>query len=102
RSFPVLFTRADGVHLYDKEGNQYLDGLAGAGSLNYGHNHPVLTAALVDYIRDGGITHSLDLHTAAKAEFLTQLEALVLRPRKLDYVVQFPGPTGANAVEAAM
>lgn len=101
RVFPALFARAEGAFLFDTDGNAYLDGLAGAGSLNYGHNHPALADALVDYIRTSGITHSLDLHTAAKAEFLSRLESQILRPRGLDYVVQFPGPTGANAVEAA-
>lgn len=102
RSFPVLFDRAEGSYLYDTAGNRYLDFLAGAGSLNYGHNNPVLKRALLDYIERDGITHSLDLHTAAKAGFLSAFSELVLQPRELDYVVQFTGPTGTNAVEAAL
>ncbi len=102
RHFPLLFARAEGSYLYDVQGKAYLDFLSGAGSLNYGHNHPVLRDALVRYIRDCGVTHSLDLHTTAKAEFLETLETLILRPRDLPYVVQFTGPTGANAVEAAL
>ncbi len=102
RAFPVLFDRAEGSYLYDAAGNRYLDFLAGAGSLNYGHNNPVLKRALLDYIERDGITHSLDLHTAAKAGFLTALTELILLPRELDYVVQFTGPTGTNAVEAAL
>mgnify|MGYP000315385983 CR=1 FL=1 len=50
RSFPVTFNKAQGEYLYDVDGNQYLDFLAGAGTLNYGHNHPVLKEALVEYI----------------------------------------------------
>lgn len=102
RSFPVLFDRAEGSYLYDNAGNRYLDFLAGAGSLNYGHNNPLLKRALLDYIERDGITHSLDLHTAAKANFLTALTELILQPRELDCVVQFTGPTGTNAVEAAL
>ncbi|PZN31480.1 MAG: diaminobutyrate--2-oxoglutarate transaminase, partial [Proteobacteria bacterium] len=102
RSFPAVFTRAQGVRIHDDQGNVYFDFLAGAGSLNYGHNHPQLRRALIDYIEQQGIAHSLDLHTAAKAEFLEKFSAHILRPRGLSYVAQFTGPTGANAVEAAL
>ncbi|XOV85099.1 MAG: diaminobutyrate--2-oxoglutarate transaminase [bacterium] len=102
RSFPVLFERAKGVYLYDEQGRRYLDFLAGAGTLNYGHNHPTLKEALLRYIEQDGITHGLDLHTCAKEAFLEKLQNYILKPRNLDYVVQFTGPTGTNAVEAAL
>jgi diaminobutyrate-2-oxoglutarate transaminase len=102
RSFPVVLDRARGVELWDADGRRYLDFLAGAGSLNYGHNNPVLKTALVDYIMRDGITHSLDLHTEAKEQFLETFRDVILAPRDLDYVMQFTGPTGANAVEAAL
>ncbi len=102
RAFSKVFHRAQGEWLYDKSGAQYLDFLAGAGALNYGHNHPLLKCALIDYIAADGISHGLDLHTQAKAEFLTALRDRILKPRDLDYVVQFTGPTGTNAVEAAL
>lgn len=102
RSFPVVFQRAKGSYLYDESGNAYLDFLAGAGSLNYGHNNPLLKKALMDYIEQDGIAHGLDMHTQAKATFLQRLQDLILTPRALEYRVQFTGPTGANAVEAAL
>ena len=102
RSFPATFTLAKGSILKDINGRCYLDFLAGAGSLNYGHNNPNLKKALMDYIARDGITHSLDLHTLAKEEFLTALQEHILAPGGLDYRVQFPGPTGTNAVEAAL
>ena len=102
RSFPVTFNKAQGEYLYDVDGNQYLDFLAGAGTLNYGHNHPVLKQALVDYIMRDGITHGLDMHTDAKADFLTAFNDNILKPRDMEYTFQFTGPTGTNAVEAAM
>jgi diaminobutyrate-2-oxoglutarate transaminase len=102
RDFPVVFNRAVGSHLFDTTGKAYIDFLAGAGSLNYGHNHPLLRSRLISYLLDGGIAHSLDLHTVAKEDLLRAFEALILLPRGLDYVVQFPGPTGTNAVEAAL
>ena len=102
RSFPVVFDKARGIRLIDRDGNEYLDFLAGAGSLNYGHNNPVLKTALLDYINDDGIAHGLDLHTQAKADFLQAFREIIQEPRRLDYRVQFTGPTGTNAVEAAL
>ena len=102
RSFPRVFNKAQGEYLYDTEGNQYLDFLAGAGTLNYGHNNPVFKKELLKYIAADGITHGLDLHTKAKGNFLNTFNDMILKPRNMDYIVQFTGPTGANAVETAM
>ena len=102
RAFPRVFDQARGSELWDVKGRRYLDFLAGAGSLNYGHNNPVLKKALLDYIEQDAVTHSLDLHTSAKERFLTAMREIILAPRGLDYVMQFTGPTGANAVEAAL
>ena len=102
RSFPRVFNCAQGEYLYDEDGKQYLDFLAGAGTLNYGHNNPVLKKALLEYIEADGISHGLDLHTQAKGEFLEALRDKIFKPRDLEFVVQFTGPTGTNAVEAAM
>jgi diaminobutyrate-2-oxoglutarate transaminase len=101
RSFPVVFDRATGCQLFDTHGRRYLDFLAGAGTLNYGHNNPALTEALVGYIRRAGIAHGLDMHTRAKEEFLNALDQLILAPRNMQYRVQFTGPTGTNVIEAA-
>lgn len=102
RSFPALFNKAQGAHIFDTEGNRWIDFLAGAGTLNYGHNNPILKAKLIEYIQNDGITHGLDMHTQAKADFLNAFNDIILTPRGLDYVCQFTGPTGTNAVEAAM
>ncbi|MEQ8495685.1 MAG: aminotransferase class III-fold pyridoxal phosphate-dependent enzyme, partial [Gammaproteobacteria bacterium] len=102
RSFPVVFDKAEGSYLYDESGRRYIDFLAGAGSLNYGHNNPHLRKKLVEYIESCGITHSLDMHSKAKETFLNTFNELILAPRGLDYVAQFTGPTGTNAVEAAL
>ena len=102
RSFPRVFEKAGGEWVTDREGNRYLDFLAGAGTLNYGHNNPLLKEALIRYIEEEGITHSLDLHTGAKETFLKTFTEVILRPRGLEYICQFTGPTGTNAVEAAL
>lgn len=102
RSFPRVFHKAQGEYLYDEDGNQYLDFLAGAGTLNYGHNNPVFKEKLLAYIENDGITHGLDLHTKAKGEFMEAFNEKILKPRGYEYVMQFTGPTGTNAVEAAL
>ncbi|WP_245565384.1 diaminobutyrate--2-oxoglutarate transaminase [Nocardioides insulae] len=102
RSWPAVFTRAAGPRIQTEDGREYLDFFSGAGALNYGHNHPELLEPLLDYLRDGGILHSLDMYTSAKRDFLTAFQDLILEPRELDYRVMFPGPTGTNAVEAAL
>jgi len=103
RNFPVLFSKAKGSYLYDDEGNAYLDFLAGAGTLNYGHNNPVLKEKLIAYLQEDYIVHGLDMHTVAKRNFLNVFEDVILKPRNMgDYMVQFTGPTGTNAVEAAL
>jgi len=102
RSWPTVFERAKGDHLWDTEGRRYIDFFAGAGSLNYGHNPEPMKSALIDYLAADGVTHSLDMHTAAKARFIEAFRDTVLAPRGLDHKVMFPGPTGTNSVEAAL
>ncbi|MBE9637087.1 diaminobutyrate--2-oxoglutarate transaminase [Salipiger mangrovisoli] len=102
RSFPVSFTSARGSELTDDQGKTYIDFLAGCSSLNYGHNDPHMKAALVEHIMSDGIAHGLDMHTDAKEAFLDAFERLILEPRGMDHKVMMVGPTGTNAVEAAM
>lgn len=102
RNFPTVFHKALGSKMWDVNGVEYIDFLAGAGSLNYGHNNPKLKQKLVDYIMEDGITHSLDVATVAKKNFLEKFNEVILKPRNLDYKIMFPGPTGTNTVEAAL
>ncbi|WP_026759134.1 diaminobutyrate--2-oxoglutarate transaminase [Sediminimonas qiaohouensis] len=102
RSFPVVFERAEGSHMFDTDGRKYIDFLAGCSTLNYGHNDPDMREALIEHISNGGIAHGLDMYTTQKARFLEDFETLILKPRGMDYKVMMTGPTGTNAVEAAM
>jgi diaminobutyrate-2-oxoglutarate transaminase len=102
RNFPTVFTHARGARLINEEGREYIDFFAGAGVMNYGHNHPDLKKALLDYLAEDHIVHSLDMATRAKINFLERFEEVILKPRGLDYKIQFPGPTGTNAVESAL
>jgi len=102
RAFPRVFNRAKGELMWDEDGKEYLDFLAGAGTLNYGHNNDLFKDTLIEYIQNDGITHGLDMHTKAKGEFLQTFSDKILKPRNMEYMMQFTGPTGTNAVEAAM
>jgi len=102
RAWPVVFDRAVGATVYTEDGDAYLDFFAGAGSLNYGHNNPVLKKVLIDYLADDRMVHSLDMFTTARRDFLETFHSLILEPRGLDHKVVFPGPGGANSVEAAL
>lgn len=102
RSFDTVFTKASGSTMTDRAGREYTDFLSGCSSLNYGHNDPDMKAALVDHIGNDGIAHGLDMFTDAKQAFLETFERLVLKPRGMAHKVMMTGPTGTNAVEAAM
>ena len=102
RSFPVVFDKARNAEQFDETGRRYIDFFAGAGVLNFGHNNEAMKNAMVEYINNDGVTHSLDMYTMAKRQFLENFEAIILKPRKLEYKVQFTGPTGTNSVEAAL
>ena len=102
RLFPTTFDAARGSLLIGEDGSEYIDFFAGAGTLNYGHNNPLLKQALLDYIERDGIIHALDLATRAKREFHRDVSRSGSHPRGLRYKLQFTGPTGANATEAAI
>lgn len=102
RAFPRVFTRAKGSFLYAESGEVYIDFFAGAGALNYGHNDDFIKGRVMDYLASDAIIHGLDFYTAAKRSFLDRFNHAILKPRELDYKVQFCGPTGSNAIEAAL
>lgn len=102
RGIDVVFTSASGSEMTGEDGRSYIDFLAGCSSLNYGHNDPDMKQALIDHISRDGLAHGLDLHTDTKAQFLEAFEKHILEPRGMDHKVMFMGPTGTNAVEAAM
>lgn len=101
RNFDAVFSQGRNATLTDENGNHYIDFLAGAGALNYGHNPPAIRQAVVKYLMRDGVAHSLDMYTVAKREFLAAFKDIILEPRGLEYKVTFPGPTGTNAVETA-
>jgi len=102
RSFPDVFSKAKGSMLYSESGKGYIDFFAGAGALNYGHNNEFIKQRLLSYMESDGVMHSLDMYTEAKRHFITTFYELIMRPKNLNYKLQFCGSTGTNAVEAAL
>lgn len=102
RTLTQSYDRATGSWLFTNSGQAHLDFLAGCGSVNYGHNHPALKKALQAYIEADGLSMALDMSSAARTGFIKAFDRIILKPRGLSHKVQFPGPTGANCVEAAI
>lgn len=102
RAYPAVFVSADNARQTDETGKEYIDFYAGAGVLNFGHNNPKLTQALINYLQSGGVIHTLDMMTPPKRDFIEAFVETILKPRGMDYKLQFMGPTGTNAVEAAL
>lgn len=102
RGLPDILTSAKGTYLYTASGRRLIDFLAGSGALNYGHNHDYIKHRLMRYIGSDHVVHGLDFRTEAKQEFMDTFVKRILEPRRLPYKMQFCGPTGTNAVEAAL
>lgn len=99
RKLPLAIAKAKGSWVTDVEGNEYLDFLAGAGTLALGHNHPQIISAIEEVLDSGLPLHTLDLTTPMKDAFSAEL--LSFFPKD-EYVLQFTGPSGADANEAAI
>lgn len=97
--FPTVFEYAKNALLYSDE-KAYIDFLSGAGSLNFGHNHPYIKQEIMKYLHEDKIIQGLDLATTAKQQFLKSIKTYILEKHKLK--IFSCGPTGANAIEAAL
>lgn len=102
RVFTEVLDYAKGSIIKDINGKEYIDFFCGAGAVNYGHNNDYIKEKVIKYLQDDRIMHALDMYTKAKADFIEYFEKEILEPRGLNYKIQFPGPTGTNAVEAAL
>ncbi|PWH06641.1 diaminobutyrate--2-oxoglutarate transaminase [Brachybacterium endophyticum] len=102
RNYPTVFATASNARQVSEDGTSYIDFFGGAGVLNFGHNNPKMKEALIDFISNDGVAHSLDTYTTTKRDFVSKFQEVVLAPRGMDHKMQFMGPTGSNAVEAAM
>jgi acetylornithine aminotransferase/acetylornithine/N-succinyldiaminopimelate aminotransferase len=93
--YPVQLVRGEGVHLYDEQGNEYLDLLSGIGVCALGYNHPAIKAAI--NAQAATLLHSSNLfYNRATTEVALRLTEIT----GLDRV--FLCNSGTEAWEAAM
>ncbi len=100
RSMPFAIKRAKGAIIEDVDGNQYIDFFAGCGVLNVGHcNEEVLS-----YVKkqQDQLIHALDFPTENKLSAIQKIIKNLPKAVQNDYKVSFGGPTGSDAVEAAI
>ncbi|MFI7406805.1 diaminobutyrate--2-oxoglutarate transaminase family protein [Streptomyces sp. NPDC049541] len=102
RALPIVPVRARGLTIEGADGRRYLDCLSGAGTLALGHNHPVVLEAIREVLDSGAPLHILDLATPVKDAFVTELFHTLPRGLADHARVQFCGPAGTDAVEAAL
>ncbi|WP_105565945.1 aspartate aminotransferase family protein [Microbacterium halophytorum] len=102
RNYPTVFAHASNARQTSEDGTSYIDFFAGAGVLNFGHNNPEMKRAMIAFLEADGVAHSLDTYTTTKRDFITKFHDTILAPRGMDHRMQFMGPTGSNAVEAAL
>src|SRR5439155_18933966 len=96
----VAVAEAAGSRITDVDGRVYIDFLGGAGTLALGHNHPELVEAVRDQL--SRLTQGLDLPTPVREEFVRRQLAMLPARMRPDFKIHFCGPTGADAVEAAV
>lgn len=102
RHFPAVFEYAKGATMTDEEGRTYIDFFCGAGALNYGHNNDYIKNKLIAYLQEDRLLHGMDMYSPAKRDFISFMQEKVLKPKGLNYKIQFVAPTGTNAVEASL
>jgi len=102
RKYPVIFSKAKNSEMFAEDGTRYIDFLAVAGSMNYGHNNTFIKNSIVEYLAEDNVINAMDMYTVAKQEFLSVFQEKILKPRNYEYKVMCCGPTGTNGVEAAL
>ena len=102
RRIPMAIKKASGALVMDEQRQVYLDCLACAGALPLGHNHPDINQALVEAVTSLQPFQTLDIATPAKDNFVTELLTTLPTDFSQNAKIQFCGPSGADAVEAAI
>jgi 4-aminobutyrate aminotransferase-like enzyme len=92
---PVVMARAQGAVIEDPDGNLFLDMVAGFGSLNLGHSHPEITAAVAGQVSAG--MQAMSIASTVRTELLESLAAT----QEGDYRVILAA-SGSEAVETAL
>ena len=101
---PVVISKAEGVWVYDPEGNKYLDCLSAYSSQNTGHRHPEIIKALKEQADKVTLT-SRAFHNDVMGPFLKKLCEVVgshIHDPKNSGVMALPMNTGTEAVETGI
>ncbi|WP_062054969.1 aspartate aminotransferase family protein [Aquimarina longa] len=100
RSMPIAIKRAKGSIIEDVDGNQFIDFFGGCGVLNVGHGNDYV----LDYVKkqQEELIHALDFPTENKLSLIKTILKKLPKNIQNDYKVCFGGPTGSDAVEAAI
>lgn len=96
---PLMIERADGVWLYDSEGNGYIDGNASIWTNIHGHNHPVLNEAIKKQLNKVAHTSFLGFGHPLASELAYKLSSFF--PKKTLSRVFF-SDDGSTAIECAL
>ncbi len=102
RNIPRVLSQGAGTEVVDSEGRRYLDCLACAGALPLGHNHPFVQQRVIEFLQSGQLQQALDIATPAKLHFVQELYGMLPPAFAKQAKIQFCGPTGADAAEAAL
>ncbi|MGD8534254.1 MAG: aspartate aminotransferase family protein [Candidatus Aminicenantes bacterium] len=97
RGMPMALSRARGATVEDVDGNIYIDFFGGAGVMNVGHSNPTVLESVSEQL--SRLTHSLDIPSEPRKALIDRLLSLLPDPLQKIF---FGGPTGSDAVEAAM
>jgi diaminobutyrate-2-oxoglutarate transaminase len=99
RKMPIALKRAKGAIIEDVDGNRFIDFFSGCGVLNVGHSNPYVLEAVRKQQEE--LVHCLDFPTENKMGFIRKIRAL-LGEEGSTFKVSFCGPTGSDAIEAAI
>ncbi|MEJ9230080.1 aspartate aminotransferase family protein [Peribacillus butanolivorans] len=102
RRLPMAIDQADGIYLTDMDGKRYIDFLAGAGTLALGHNHPAVLEEMENVLKAKRPLHTLDFTTPIKEQFVDEIFECLPEEFRKNAKIQFCGPTGGDAIEAAL
>jgi diaminobutyrate-2-oxoglutarate transaminase len=100
RAVPIALEEGRGATVKDADGNTYLDFFGGAGTLNVGHSNPAVARAASE--QQEKLVHALDFPTRARLALMHRLKELLPGALKRTARIHFGGPTGSDAVEAAL
>lgn len=95
KPLPVVLTQAEGVHVWDEDGNKYLDMMSAYSAVSHGHAHPRLVKLVQEQVAQLNIV-SRAFYTDKLGPFLERICELTGQDMAL------PMNTGAEAVETAL